>query len=274
MTGTAYDAMKADSWALGVILYILICGKHPFEHPVHSKMINKIVSGLVVIPQNLTSILRSLVTGILTVNASERLSSHQISIHPWIQPNESPSVDLKEPESADLNEGQPFDTASSELIRLGYDHTALKEALEIHEPHPLLAAHVLMQNKLREARKRHRQDLMVNQDMSTSSGPTTPRQNLVIAMETIDLSNALTAPFSSSSQLSDKEIMDNAFEALSHQKPIDSTVTEPLKTSAYYVATNSPKSSATTTSSSLKMRLKSKAIQSTDLPQSTPDQSI
>ncbi|KAJ3423454.1 map/microtubule affinity-regulating kinase [Anaeramoeba flamelloides] len=74
----AYDGKKVDIWCLGVVLYTMLCGKHPFRE------------GGRVLPKNLhfPSYLKfdviSLIKKLLKLNPKKRITTEKILEHKWI----------------------------------------------------------------------------------------------------------------------------------------------------------------------------------------------
>lgn len=41
----AYSGFSADIWALGILLYIILTGKHPFRHKTEKELFSRILLG-------------------------------------------------------------------------------------------------------------------------------------------------------------------------------------------------------------------------------------
>lgn len=99
--GEAYG-VEIDIWSCGAILYVLTCGRLPFENDDVGALFHQIVEGVCSIilgflaespmdvPQNyelpdyLSENICSLIKGMMNVNPLERLSVTEVLAHPWM----------------------------------------------------------------------------------------------------------------------------------------------------------------------------------------------
>lgn len=69
-----YDPLKVDIWSSGVILYTMLCGCLPFCDNSPKKVYEKIKLGHFKVPKTLTGEAKNLLSKILTINPSKRLT--------------------------------------------------------------------------------------------------------------------------------------------------------------------------------------------------------
>ena len=67
-----------DIWALGVLLYFLVCGYTPFRGDTVTELKKLILTDSYEFPEHTSEQLRDLVRGLLRPVASERLTLHEI----------------------------------------------------------------------------------------------------------------------------------------------------------------------------------------------------
>jgi len=92
-----YDGRFADVWSLGVLLYVLLFRRFPFNIKVDKgvkmsrgdylqAMFEEKVTGSLLFPDKTASSLRSLLCGMLAPNPEDRLSTGEILSHEWLLP--------------------------------------------------------------------------------------------------------------------------------------------------------------------------------------------
>ncbi|KRW98473.1 Protein kinase-like domain [Pseudocohnilembus persalinus] len=91
-----------DIWALGIILYVMVCGHQPFVGSSQKQIANKIVEGKFNFPQDdgLSFQIKNLITSILNINPVHRATIQEIKDHPWM------SIDLSQYNIKQLNRQQ------------------------------------------------------------------------------------------------------------------------------------------------------------------------
>eukprot|EP01112_Ceratiomyxa_fruticulosa_P005304 TRINITY_DN1591_c0_g1_i1.p1 TRINITY_DN1591_c0_g1~~TRINITY_DN1591_c0_g1_i1.p1 ORF type:complete len:757 (+),score=155.94 TRINITY_DN1591_c0_g1_i1:1797-4067(+) len=143
--GLKYAGTLADIWSCGVILYALLTGKLPFDDDNIRKLLAKVKAGVFSMPQFLPKDAQDLITRMLTVDPSKRITMAEIKTHPWFNSDRprlsssmsslnsnsgSPIADLKDKADKDklLRE---FDRSNNNLDELPGD--PLADASQIDE---------------------------------------------------------------------------------------------------------------------------------------------
>ncbi|KAI5369382.1 putative serine/threonine-protein kinase, active [Septoria linicola] len=79
-----YTGPEVDVWSFGIVLYVLVCGKVPFDDQSMPQLHAKIKKGVVEYPPWLSSECRQLIARMLTTNPLERATLQEIMTHPWM----------------------------------------------------------------------------------------------------------------------------------------------------------------------------------------------
>jgi tRNA A-37 threonylcarbamoyl transferase component Bud32 len=79
-----YSGPPADVWALGVLLFVLLCGCYPFKAQHDKELYKKIQYGQFSVPTNISQGARSLITRIMRTNPDKRPSINDILRDSWI----------------------------------------------------------------------------------------------------------------------------------------------------------------------------------------------
>mmetsp|Transcript_21518 Transcript_21518/g.32022 ORF Transcript_21518/g.32022 Transcript_21518/m.32022 type:complete len:506 (+) Transcript_21518:139-1656(+) len=85
-SSSPYDGTKADSWSLGVLLFVLVTGDFPFNDQNYGALFHKIQTGKYVIPSHVDQDVADLITKLLTVDPEQRLTVDGILAHKCMKP--------------------------------------------------------------------------------------------------------------------------------------------------------------------------------------------
>ncbi|KAL1688339.1 kinase-like domain-containing protein [Schizophyllum commune] len=85
--GAVYAGPEIDVWSAGAILYVMLCGRLPFEESDMTTLFNKICQGSYSIPSFVPPEARNLITQMLTVDPVKRISVPDITQHPFFTTN-------------------------------------------------------------------------------------------------------------------------------------------------------------------------------------------
>jgi len=80
-----YDGPMSDCWSLGVILFELVSGKHPWNVSNTGMMLKQIYSASYSIPSDITPACEDLIRSLLKVRPTDRLTCDEILAHPWLK---------------------------------------------------------------------------------------------------------------------------------------------------------------------------------------------
>lgn len=85
-SSSSYDGTKADSWSLGVLLFVLITGDFPFNDQNYGALFHRIQTGKYMIPSYVDQDIADLITRLLTVDPDQRLTVDGILNHSCMGP--------------------------------------------------------------------------------------------------------------------------------------------------------------------------------------------
>ena len=124
IAGKPYKGQSADIWSIGVILYALLCGYLPFEHPNTNVLYKKIIRGHFESPSWLSNSAKSLLHKLLNTNPITRYSIDDLRKHPWYRQQSVLSDPLPFANSND-DDAKMDDIVVEENI----DHDSLNDAV-------------------------------------------------------------------------------------------------------------------------------------------------
>ncbi|KAG8962148.1 serine/threonine-protein kinase KIN2 [Tulasnella sp. 419] len=101
LNAKVYTGPEVDVWSFGVVLYVLVCGKVPFDDQSMPALHAKIKRGLVDYPVWLSAECKHLLSRMLVTNPAARATLQEVLAHPWMLRNfpgpPSPHLVQREP---------------------------------------------------------------------------------------------------------------------------------------------------------------------------------
>jgi len=79
-----YTGPEVDVWSFGVVLFVLVCGKVPFDDQYMPALHQKIKKGAVDYPNWLSSECKHLISRMLVTDPRQRATMHEVMNHPWM----------------------------------------------------------------------------------------------------------------------------------------------------------------------------------------------
>ena len=133
ISGKLYAGPEVDVWSCGVILYVMLCGRLPFDDESIPALFKKISNGVYTLPHDLSPGAKNLLTRMLVVNPLNRITIHEIMEDEWFKVNlpeylkPSASVENKVLTTEDIDDDVIFALSST----MGYSQEEIIEAIKI-----------------------------------------------------------------------------------------------------------------------------------------------
>ena len=97
---------EADLWSIGVILFLLLLGKLPFDADTHDEIIKSTIQGKLKPPSswnNLTEEAKDIITKLLTRDTKQRITAKDALKHPWFKKSRASSNSISASDSVSIS---------------------------------------------------------------------------------------------------------------------------------------------------------------------------
>lgn len=147
ISGKLYAGPEVDVWSCGVILYVMLCGRLPFDDEFIPALFKKISNGVYTIPNYLSQGAKNLLTRMLVVNPLNRITIHEIMQDEWFTTN---IADYLLPTDVPKKHSEIDENAVNQLSRtMGYDKEEILETLKNNTQNEIMDGYLLIkENKM------------------------------------------------------------------------------------------------------------------------------
>ncbi|KAJ1981596.1 Protein kinase [Dimargaris xerosporica] len=136
INGHFYSGPEVDVWSCGVILYVLLCGKLPFDDESIPKLFKKISSGVFSMPGYLSPEAQELLRRMLVVKPLDRITIPEIRNHPWFLKGLPEYLQPLAREDVDTTAGINMDYVAQLVRKLSYGQQEILTALREPQYNP------------------------------------------------------------------------------------------------------------------------------------------
>lgn len=150
ISGKLYAGPEVDVWSCGVILYVMLCGRLPFDDEFIPALFKKISNGVYTLPNYLSPGAKNILTKMLVVNPLNRITIHEIMQDQWFTTNIASyllpnDVKLGAADEDNEHEKKVTENIINILMKtMGYDRDEIVDTLKNKTQNEIMEAYLLI----------------------------------------------------------------------------------------------------------------------------------
>ena len=145
LQGIKYSGPEVDMWSLGVLLYVMVCGRLPFKDKDMKLLYEKIKKGDVVFPEFISDNAKNLIQRLLVIDPKRRATMRDVYDHSWIK--EGYSAELSNYLHIRPKIMHVDSRLFHQLLKYGYEKEEALKALQSEEKSPTKNIYYLLWEK-------------------------------------------------------------------------------------------------------------------------------
>ncbi|CAD5206749.1 unnamed protein product [Bursaphelenchus okinawaensis] len=180
LLGDSYEAPAIDVWSLGVILYMLVCGRLPFQEANDSETLTRILDCRYTIPDHVSPNCKDLIQKMLVRDPTKRASLPDILNSPWVVAGDRGHAEALPLVFRDHLPDVAHSTIIEQMVAggIGTEENILNsiergEYSYLTATYYLLAERILSGYREEQAQKLRKISSSTNEDVEYNSGPVT-----------------------------------------------------------------------------------------------------
>ncbi|KAI9209410.1 kinase-like domain-containing protein, partial [Polychytrium aggregatum] len=144
INGKYYAGPEVDVWSCGVILYVMLCGRLPFDDENIPALFRKISSGVFSLPNSLSNEAKALLLAMLVVEPGKRITIPEIQELAWYK-KDLPEYLIPSPENEDDELHNVDEALLKELTKkMGFNRMTIYQALQEVENNQIKVTYQLL----------------------------------------------------------------------------------------------------------------------------------
>jgi len=110
-----YDGQLADVWSLGILIYVMLAGRFPFQGATRAELSRNVLRGSFATPSGLSREPESLLRRVLVLDPHQRYSIEHVRVHPWMQKRSAEAEIATE----HIAQSKPEMVVRDQMLRMG-----------------------------------------------------------------------------------------------------------------------------------------------------------